>query len=670
VRSWQLVLGLVTALPLGCEKPAPPPVLDLSGPVADWPDYGRGKDATAFSPLSQITPENVAALTVAWEHHSGDVSDGTGDTSRTSFQARAIVPNGTLYYCSGLNKVFALDPETGKERWRFDPKLQNKKLGGPYPLVCRGVAYWKAAKASAPGPDGNGAVAACSERILTATIDSELIALDAATGEPCGDFGAQGRVDLRQGFEEAPRWEAYVTSPPLVLGDVAVVGGLVQDNLRVDAPSGVIRGFDVRTGALRWAFDPVPPGWTPPADGRYTPGTPNAWAPLSGDPERGLVFVPMGNASPDVFNAIRSGLDYYGSSVVALSAETGQVVWRFQTVHQDVWDYDVPAQPVSFQLPGVGGGRPGVAQITKMGFLFLLDRETGQPLYPVEEQPVAQDGVPGEKLSPTQPFPTHPGPLIPIGLPPESAWGFTPIDRRDCRKKLEQIRNEGVFTPPSLEGSIVYPGNAGGPNWGGIALDPERGIAYVNSMRAPTVARLIPRDEADKLDYKGAVYPNELYPMAGSPYGLSRGPLLSSFGAPCVPPPWGTLQAVDLASGETLWDVSLGTTRDQAPWPLWFDLGAPNLGGPLATAGGLVFIGATTDKFFRAFDAASGDEIWRFRIPYTANSSPITYRLRQNGRQFVVVAAGGHGWSQPGDALMAFALPEGPGGRPPLTGAR
>jgi quinoprotein glucose dehydrogenase len=426
----------------------------------------------------------------------------------------------------------------------------------------------------------------------------------------------------------------------------------------VDAPSGVIRGFDARSGALRWAWDPVPPDFPRPASG-YTPGTPNAWSLLSGDPGRGLVFVPTGNPSPDLFNAIRRGLDYYGSSVVALSAETGALVWHFQTVHKDVWDYDVPAQPVLFEIPGVGGGRPGVAQITKMGFLFLLDRETGAPLYPVEEQPVAHDGVPGEQLSPTQPFPTHPAPLIPTGLPAESAWGFTPIDRRDCREKLASLRNEGIFTPPSLEGSIVYPGNAGGPNWGGLALDPGKGVAYVNSMRAPTVARLIPRAEAEGLDYAGAAYPNELYPMAGSPYALSRGPLLSSFGAPCVPPPWGTLLAVDLASGETLWEATLGTTRDQAPWPLWLDLGAPNLGGPLAS-GGLVFIGATTDKFFRAFDAGSGAELWRMRIPYTANSSPITYRLRQNGRQFVVIAAGGHGWSEPGDALLAFALPEAP----------
>jgi quinoprotein glucose dehydrogenase len=650
---------VLALLGLACGPGEPPPSPGVSGPVADWPDYGRGKSALSWSPVDQITPANVAHLAVAWEHHSGDVSDGTGDTSRTSFQARPIVPNDTLYYCSGLNKVFALDPETGAERWRFDPALRNQKLGGPYPLVCRGVAYWKDRKDRKDRKDADATGAACEERILTATIDSELIAIDASTGVPCADFGSGGRVDLREGFADAPRWEAYVTSPPLVLGDTVVVGGLVQDNLRVDAPSGVIRGFDVRTGALRWAWDPVPPEFTTPATG-YTPGTPNAWAPLSGDAERGLVFVPTGNPAPDLFNAIRRGLDYYGSSVVALSAETGELVWHFQTVHRDVWDYDVPAQPVLFQIPGVGGGRPGVAQITKMGFLFLLDRETGVPLYPVEEQPVAHDGVPGEALSPTQPFPTHPGPLIPIGLPPEAAWGFTPIDRGDCREKLSSIRNQGIYTPPSLEGSIVYPGNAGGPNWGGISLDPEKGVVYVNSMRAPTVARLIPREEAVGLDYAGAAYPSELYPMEGSPYAVSRGPLLSSFGAPCVPPPWGTLQAVDLVSGKTRWEVTLGTTRDQAPWPLWFDNGAPNLGGPLATGGGLVFIGATTDKFFRAFDTANGSEVWRARIPYTANASPITYRLREGGRQFVVIAAGGHGWSEPGDALMAFALPAHP----------
>ncbi len=599
----------------------------------------------------------MAALAVAWEHHSGDISDGSGDTSRTSFQARAIVPNGTLYYCSGLNKVFALDPETGAERWRFDPKLQNRKLGGPYPLVCRGVSWWK---------DAGGAVSACSERIFTATIDSELIALDAATGEPCPDFGSHGRVDLRQGFADAPRWEAYVTSPPLVLGDVVVVGGLVQDNLRVDAPSGVIRGFDPRTGALRWAFDPIPPGTPAPTDGRYTPGTPNAWAPLSGDPERGLVFVPMGNPSPDVFNAIRHGLDYYGSSVVALSAETGQVVWRFQTVHQDVWDYDVPAQPVSLPDPQASAtAGPASRRSRRWASCSCSTARRASRSTRWRSSRSRTTACPGEKLSADPALPDASAAADPGAGCRRSRPGAS---RRSTVATAARSSSRSATTASSRRRASrarsCIPATRAARTGAASRSIPSTGIAYVNSMRAPTVAKLIPRAEAETLDFAGAVYPNELYPMAGAPYALSRGPLLSSFGAPCVPPPWGTLQAVDLASGETRWEVSLGTTRDQAPWPLWFDLGAPNLGGPLATAGGLVFIGATTDKFFRAFDASSGDEIWRFRIPYTANSSPITYRLRQNGRQFVVVAAGGHGWSQPGDALLAFALPESPAEAP------
>jgi len=643
-------LALVLALTAGCGAPAP---LDRSGPTADWPDYGGSKHGLGYSPLDQITADNVAQLELAWEHRSGDVSDGTGEVTRTSFQTRPIVADGSLYYCTGFNRVIALDPETGEERWSFDPQLRARRLSGPYPLTCRGVSYWRAEA----GEQG-----ACSSRIFTGTIDSELIAIDARTGEACADFGRAGRVALREGIGEAPVWEYYVTSPPLVLGDVVVVGALVADNQRVDAPSGVVRAFDARSGELRWAWDPVPPGFSEreraPGEPRYASGTPNVWSILSGDPERGLVFVPTGNPSPDLFNAVRQGLDHYGSSVVALSAQTGEVVWHFQTVHTDVWDYDVPAQPVLFEIDGVGDGRPGVAQITKMGFLFLLDRETGAPLYPVEERPVPESDVPGERLSPTQPFPTHPVPLAPLALPPEEAWGFTPIDRADCRERLSAMRNEGIYTPPSLRGSIVYPGNAGGPNWGGISLDPVGAVAYVNQMRAPTVATLIPRAEFDQLDYESAVYPTELAPMRGSPYGIERGPILSNFGAPCVAPPWGTLSAVDLRSGQVRWEVTLGTTRDQAPWPLWFDNGAPNLGGSLATAGGLVFIGATTDKFFRAFDAGTGDEIWRQRIPYTANATPISYRLSESGRQYVVVAAGGHGWSEPGDALLAFALPD------------
>lgn len=633
---------------LACFAPEP---LDTSGPVADWPTHG-GEGGRHYSPLTQITPGNVGALEVAWTYRHGDVSQGTPDVARTSFQVNPIVVGDTLYLCTGFMRVIALDAETGDERWSFDPELREKKPEGPYPLTCRGVTHWQDPAA----PAG----AACRSRIFYGTRDSELIALDAATGRTCDDFGEAGRVALREGLGGGiPAWEYYPTSPPVVVGDVVVIGALVADSVRVDAPSGVVRAFDPRTGDLVWAWDPVPPGWEPKtgAAGRYQTGTPNVWAPLSGDGERGLVFVPMGNASPDSFGGQRDGLDHYGSSTVALDARTGDVVWAFQSVHHDVWDYDVASQPALFDVAGVGGGAPGIAQGTKMGHVFLLHRETGEPLYPVEERPVPQGGVSGEKLSATQPFPTHPPPLHPTALTPDSAWGFTPIDEADCREKLASYRAEGLFTPPTLGGSVQYPGSAGGMNWGGVAIDPRTGILVVNQMRSAAVVQLIPRAEFEALDPSKSPYPNELYPMAGTPYGVKRFPLLSSFGAPCTPPPWGTLTAVDLRSGEVLWESTLGTTRDQAPFPLWFALGTPNLGGPVLTASGLVFIGATTDKSFRAFDVGSGKELWSSRIPFTANSTPVTYRVREDSRQFVVVPAGGHGWSEAGDALIAYALP-------------
>jgi quinoprotein glucose dehydrogenase len=640
---------LLTGLLLGCYQQS---VVAPGGPVADWPDYGGDQGGLRYSPLTQITPENVGNLAVAWTYHHGDVSDGSDGTSRTSFQATPIVANGTLYFCTGFMRVIALDPETGEERWTFDPGLRGRSGEGPYPLTCRGVTYWEDPEPAAAG--------VCSRRIFYGTRDSELIALDADTGLPCANFGSEGRVALREGLgDDVPDWEYYPTSPPVVVRGVVVIGALVADSLRVDAPSGVVRGFDARSGSLNWAWDPVPPDWQPApgTHGRvYQAGTPNVWAPLSSDEQRGLVFVPTGNASPDSYGGERRGVDHYGSSTVALDAESGALVWSFQAVHHDLWDYDVASQPTLFQIPGVGGGAPGVAQATKMGHVFLLDRETGEPLYPVEERPVPQGAVAGETLSPTQPFPTHPAPLHPTDVTPDDAWGFTPIDEGDCREKIARYRYEGAFTPPSLEGSIQYPGSAGGMNWGGISVDPERAILYTNQTRAAAVVQLIPRADFEELDPSQSQYPNELYPMRGTPYAVKRFPLLSNFGAPCIAPPWGTLTAVDLRSGDVLWESTLGSTRDQAPFPLWFDLGAPNLGGSIVTAGGLVFIGATTEKTFRAFDASTGEEVWSRRIPYTANSTPITYRLRSDGRQFVVVAAGGHGWSEPGDAVVAYAL--------------
>ena len=643
----QAKAAALLALTLACHRSAP---IDRSGPVAEWPSWGGDPGGMKWSPLTQITAANVRDLELAWVYHHGDVSDGKHDTTRTSFNATPIEVDDTLYFCTGLNRVIALDPESGAEKWSFDPKLRLRRLRGPYPMVCRGVAHW----AGSPADSG-----ACRRRIFTGTIDSELIALDAETGRPCEDFGEHGRVSLRDGVGEAPPWEYYVTSPPLVVRDVVVVGALISDNLRTDAPAGVVRAFDVRSGRLRWAFDPAPPDRPPAPPGHYTLATPNVWSIMSADPERGLVFLPMGNAGPDYYAGERHGLDYYASSVVALDADTGAPRWRFQTVHHDHWDYDVPAQPALFQIEGVGGGAAAVAQITKMGHLFLLDRASGAPLYPVEERPVPQRGAaPGDVLAPTQPFPTHPAPLAPETLTPEDAWGFTPWDKGKCREIIAGMRSDGIFTPPGLEPSIQYPGNAGGPNWGGVSIDPQSGVLFVNSMRVPSVVRLLPRAEFDRLDPSSAHYPEMLAPMNGTPYGLRISPLLGPLGAPCNPPPWGVLTAVDLRSGRVLWESTLGTTRDQAPFPMWLPLGAPNLGGSIATAGGVVFIGATTDKFLRGFDAKTGAEIWRQRLPFTANATPMTYRIRKDGRQFLVVASGGHGWSEPGDALLAFALPE------------
>jgi quinoprotein glucose dehydrogenase len=378
------------------------------------------------------------------------------------------------------------------------------------------------------------------------------------------------------------------------------------------------------------------------------------------DAALGLVFVPTGNTSPDYYGGDRRGLDHYSSSVVALDASTGVPRWHFQTVHHDVWDYDVPAQPTLFDWPGPSGPVPALAQATKLGHLFVLDRRSGVPLLPVEERPVPQQGaVPGETLSPTQPFPLAPPALHPARLTADDAFGFTPWDRAKCREALASLRSDGMFTPPSTEGSVQFPGMIGGMNWGGVAVDPGRGLLIANTQQIATRIRLLTR-ETLRAEYGEQLPEFGVEPQQGSPYALERVPLLSPFGAPCNPPPWGTLAAVDLRDGQVRWQVPLGTTRDLAPWPLWLDTGTPNLGGPLTTASGLVFIGATTDFFVRAFAIETGQELWKGRLPTAAHATPMTYRLRQDARQYVVIAAGGHGilGTPPGDALIAFALPD------------
>ncbi|MHA7838386.1 MAG: pyrroloquinoline quinone-dependent dehydrogenase [bacterium] len=650
--GWLLTSMILALLGLGtgCSQEEPP----ASGPTAGWPRYGMDDGGRRHSPLDQITPENVDRLEVAWEYRTGDILDGSESFAPTTFQTTPILVDETLFFCSPFNRVIALDAETGEERWTHDPETD---LEGVYTLNCRGVSAWTDSRARR--------TEVCSTRIFSGTLDGRLIALDAETGRPCDDFGAGGTVDLRRGVGDPEPGEYGVTSPPVVIGDRVVTGSMVLDNRRVDAPSGVVRAYSARSGKLLWAWNALVPGEATSAEGEYRRGTTNAWGALSADAERNLVFVPTGNTSPDYFGGHRDGLDYYSSSIVALDADSGEPVWSFQTVHHDIWDYDIGSQPVLFDYPTEQGAIPGVIAATKMGHLFFLDRLSGEPLLPVEERSVPGRAAPGDFVSPTQPFPVKPPPLHPHELAPEDAYGFTPWDKNDCRKIIESARSQGIFTPPSTQGTIQYPGMVGGMNWGSLSVDSGRRILVVNTQRVATYVRLVPRQEFEEMvEREGSMPKFGFEPQEGTPYALERVPLLSpQLGAPCNPPPWGTLVAVDLATGDVVWEVPLGNTRNLAPWPIWWllgDVGVPNLGGPITTASGLTFIGATTDGYLRAFKTATGDELWKASLPTSAHATPMTYRVRPDGRQFVVVAAGGHMLlgTEPGDALIAYALPE------------
>ncbi len=622
-----------------CGGSAPSP--STEGPVADWPHWGGSEGGSRYSPLTQVTPQNVGRLKRAWTYHIGMID--APEQSSPTFEGTPIVAGGRMFVCSGMGKVAALDPETGKELWEY---RYTADTTGSYLLNCRGLTHYA---------DGAGYAGECPGRVFAGTLDGRLLALDAATGKPCAAFGDNGSLDLLKGLGKTQPGDFSISSPPVIVDGRIILGGRIPDNMRVDVPAGVIRAFDVHTGALVWAWNSAPPGELPPEGEPYVRGTPNAWAPLAVDSERKLVFVPTGNASTDHTNIIRGDKDHFAASIVALDAITGQLKWQFQTVHKDHWDYDIPSQPVLFPLQRDGVEIPALAQSTKQGHIFILNRETGEPLFPVEERPVSLTGaIEGERYSPTQPFPANPAFIVRRELARDDIWGFTPWDKGKCREMFDNANWEGVFTPPSLRGTVYYPSFMGATNWGGVSVDPVNNILVTNTTQVPAILRMYPRAEADRLMAAG----KRMTPSIGAPYAHTMEPMLSPLGAPCIRPPWGTLLAIDLEKGERLWEVPLGSTRDVAPFPLWLDWGVPNMGGSLLTASGLVFIGATTDNFLRAFDVKTGQELWKARLPGGGQATPMSYRLSKDGRQYVVIAAGGHKYlgTDVSDALVAYAL--------------
>jgi len=649
--------------------------LSVAATAGEWDSYGGDPGGSHYSALDQINRGNVTRLTKAWEYRTGELARHPERKAFASFHATPLIlpaaAGRSLVFCTPFNRIIALDPATGAERWVYDPGLVLGPVGTRY--NCRGLAYWADNQAPAD--------AACTHRLYMGTGDLRLVAVDARSGRACAGFGRQGTVDVKalvlaEAEGRARRigrpvdyrhGDVQFSSPPAIAGTVVVVGSANNTKFRRnDGPSGLVRAFDLRSGALRWSFDPVPrnPGdpeaarWT--ADALATTGAANVWSLMSYDAGRNLLYLPTASAAPDFFGGTRPGNNPYANSVVALEADTGRVAWHYQLVHHDVWDLDLPAQPMLLDLRVNGESVPSLVQLTKMGLVFAFHRGSGAPLFPIEERPVPGGGVPGEQLSPTQPYPTHIPPLVPGGLEPKDAWGYTFLDRWVCRNAIARARHGAYYLPPSLEGTVNFPGMAV-TNWGGGGFDPQRQLLVVPINRAPTFTQLLPLAQVPDADLAKPMAGLMGNPgrLDGTPYAQVFKPLLSPMFSPCNAPPWGELAALDLATGKTRWRVPLGVLDKLVPVPIPLRWGTPTSGGPLVTAGGLVFIGATMDERFRAFDVETGAELWETATPTAAMATPMTYAV--DGQQYVAVAAGGHMWQYAfklGDALIAWKLGE------------
>jgi membrane-bound PQQ-dependent dehydrogenase (glucose/quinate/shikimate family) len=628
---------------------------------ADWTDYGASKAGTRFAPHGEINADNVTGLERAWVFRTG--VPGT-------FKGTPIQIEDNLYLCTGQNVVISLDPDTGEERWRHDPEITTPRFG--FWDTCRGVTHYEVPAARS--------AAHCPRRVFTATTDARLIAVDAETGERCADFGEGGEISLLPGMGEVKPGFYFVTSPPTIASDAVVLGGWVADNQEVEEPSGVVRGFDPVTGDLLWAWD-MGRGVLddlPPEGESYTRGTPNVWSLTSADEELGLVYVPTGNATPDYFGGHRSEvMDTYASSVVALDARTGEVRWHFQTTHHDIWDYDVPSQPTLVDIPLQGGIRKAVVVPTKRGELFLLDRVTGEPIAEVQEKPVPQTDIPEERTTPTQPFSTGMPSFARPEITEQGLWGFSLFDQLSCRIRFKQLRYEGPMTPPSRQGTLLYPGPAGGMNWGSVAVDETNQLMVVNALHMAFTVALIPRDEVAEGQRFGIGGR-----QAGTPYAARTLPFLSALFVPCLEPPWGEMAVVDLTTQQTVWRRALGTARLSLPGGLRLGLpirmGSPYQAGSAVTAGGLIFMGGAMDGLLRAVDVLTGEEVWTEQLESPSSATPMSYVSPATGRQYVIVTmpgetsvplagrqqAGGHeaaadlsGSAEGGGYVIAYALP-------------
>ncbi|WP_128253365.1 glucose/quinate/shikimate family membrane-bound PQQ-dependent dehydrogenase [Falsirhodobacter deserti] len=677
---------------LPTERIAADPATGNEIPDGDWHQYGRTNYGQRWSPLEAITTENVGDLEEVWRYQTGDVKR-PDDVNETTYQVTPLKVGDRLFICTPHNLAIALDAASGEEIWRFDansgmnPDRQHQ--------TCRGVTYWdmanmpeqpeptpaaapaettapadgtapaegettEQAPAPAPAPAQAAAPEACPTRVYMPTADARLIALNAETGELCESFADGGTLHLEAGMPYNPAGYYYSTSPPVAVDGLIIIGGAVNDNFSIYSQSGVIRAFDIATGELVWNWDSGNPEETAPIDiaggETYTANSPNSWSVFSVDEERGLVYIPLGNQVPDQLGMGRSeAVEEHSSSIVALDVETGERAWVFQTVHHDLWDMDVPAQPVLVDLTIDGETVPALVGPTKQGDIYVLNRESGEPILPVTEVPAPGGAIPEDFTAPTQPVSAlsfEPPPLREADM-----WGMSIFDQLMCRIDFNRLNYEGRYTPPSLEGTIVYPGNFGVFNWGSIAVDPERQVMFGMPTYLAFTSRLVPRSEIPPAEEGATASEQGLNRNEGAPYGVVMGPLLGALGVPCQAPPWGYVAGANLTNGNIAWKHKNGTVRDMTPLPLPIELGVPGIGGPIITRGGVAFLGAAVDNYLRAYDLTTGEELWKARLPAGGQSTPMTYEV--DGRQYVVMVAGGHGsiGTDPGDYVIAYSLP-------------